>query len=39
MATRALTMSLTMTLSDFGRDVSIEAPPAASPIDAQTPAG
>jgi hypothetical protein len=31
---RPFTMSLTMTLSDFGRDVSIEPPPRASSFDA-----
>lgn len=39
LATRALTTRLTMTLSDFGRDVSIAPPPADKSVDALAPAG
>ena len=34
LAARPFTVTLTMTLSDFGRDVSIEPPPRASSVDA-----
>jgi LppX_LprAFG lipoprotein len=39
LATRARTMWLTMTLSDFGRDVSIEPPPAEHTVDSDAPVG
>jgi LppX_LprAFG lipoprotein len=39
LAARPFTTVLTMTLSDFGRDVSIEPPPAGSTVDALTSSG
>jgi hypothetical protein len=39
LAVRPFTVTLTMTLSDFGRDVSIEPPPASQSFDAMASAG